>query len=131
MKLTLSLGLVLLVVAFTGAPALAAGPSNLVKPLDRCIKEFYDPKTYDWLAFENDCGVDISVTFIFGNELGGNEMDLRAGRHDSTGRSRSEVASMGGYKFVICPIHFVPVDTSGHAINRTNKDQPFLCKPAW
>lgn len=100
----------------------------LVSPLESCIRQFYDPQTYNWLSFENDCGADISITFIFGTELGGNEMDLRAGRHDSTGRSAQEVEQMGGFKYVICPMGFIPNDYAGHPINRNNKSGSFRCK---
>lgn len=120
--------LVIAIVSASHPIAKAADRPVLVSPLGNCIRQFYDPQTYNWLSFENDCGVDISITFIFGTEFGGNEMDLRAGRHDSTGRSAQEVQQMGGFKYVICPMGFTPNDYAGHPINRNNKFGPFRCR---
>src|SRR5881398_173363 len=63
---------------------------------EHCIANFYDPAMYNWWSAENKCGTTLTVV-VCGQLRGGCfSMDLKSGRKDSIGESRSEINEMGG-----------------------------------
>jgi hypothetical protein len=76
-----------------------------------CIREFYDRGYNNWYAYENQCDVPVSLTYVCrdGNCAGGG-MHLSPGRRDSTGMSRREVDEKGGLIAAICPEGYIPVN---------------------
>jgi TPR repeat protein len=95
-----------------------------------CVRQFYDPNSYNWLAFENDCGQEIYVDYIphvpGGWAIGGG-MHLKPGSHNNTGLSSAEVNNAGGFSIYVCPTNAVPVDLNGNVLN-TNVTE-YRCKP--
>lgn len=93
-------------------------PSRFVTPLSvSCVRAFYDPQMYNWLAFENTCTVSMHLTFIFATEQSGSAMDLGPGRHDSTGDSAGDVRGRLGdaYKVFPCPAGSYAVNPGGRS----------------
>jgi len=94
---------------------------------NHCIRQFYDPKMYNWLAFENTCGERLKILYIANNPgYGGSIMTLSPGRHDSTGYSRSEMSDKRGFELFICPADYNPVDANNRFVTRVNSQ--FRCK---
>ena len=51
--------------------AAAGTASQYVAPLSAsCITQFWDPKFYNWLSFQNNCGQAIHFSFIATNPIG-------------------------------------------------------------
>jgi hypothetical protein len=93
-----------------------------------CIRQYYDPNMYNWLSYENTCSQSLSVVFV-ANEPGhggGGAMDLGPGRHNSTGLTRREVDSNGGFELYVCPAGYVPVGPDGQYVTRVIPQ--FRCK---
>jgi TPR repeat protein len=95
-----------------------------------CIGQFWDPKFYNWLSFQNNCGQDIHLSFIAKNPtdtFGMSAADLAGGKSTNTGRSQSEVNQKGGFNLYVCPAGYIPVDATTHEyVGRPN--QTFTCK---
>ena len=95
-----------------------------------CVRQFWDPNTYNWLSFENNCGQAIYLNYIphrpGGWAMGGG-MHLAPGSHNNTGLSSAEINQTGGFDLYVCPTDSVPVDLSGNAFN-VNVPQ-YRCKP--
>jgi hypothetical protein len=93
-----------------------------------CIRQFYDPSMYNWLAYENTCSQSLTVTFVpyQPGHGGGGAMDLGAGRHHSTGLSASEVRNNGGFELYVCPAGYIPVGPDGQYVTRVIPE--FRCK---
>lgn len=93
-----------------------------------CVSSFRDPKYYNWLSFQNNCGQAIYLSYIFNSGQGGfSAMNLAAGASGNTGRSQNEVKAQGGYELAVCPAEFVPVDSStGNALSQPK--QQFRCR---
>ena len=85
-----------------------------------CVRQFYDPNTYDWLSFENNCGQAIYINYIphrpGGWAMGGG-MHLAPGDHNNTGLSKAEINQTGGFDLYVCPTDSVPVDLNGNVFN--------------
>ena len=123
-KIVLGFSMMTLLVLLSTA---ASGQEFVSPEFNNCVREFYDPAMYNWLSYENVCGHGISVVFIpYNPGYGGSEMDLGAGRHDSTGWNRREVQEKGGFELYICPAGYVPVDANNQYVNRVNTQ--FRCK---
>jgi hypothetical protein len=92
-----------------------------------CVQQFYDPQSYNWLAFENECSDGIKIVFVPNGPGGsGGEMDLAPGRHEGTGQTASEVSRHNGFKLFVCPANHVPVDSQDRYVNRNTT--AFHCK---
>jgi TPR repeat protein len=134
------------VVAPSGAPATASnsgvapssssgstssGAVQYLTPLaSSCIRQFWDPNTYNWLSFENDCGQQIYVSFIPRQKGGwamGGAMHLAPGHSNNTGLSSDDLSKAGGMGIYVCPADSLPVDLNGNVLN-TNVTE-FRCKP--
>jgi hypothetical protein len=106
----------------------AAQAQEYLSPeFNQCIREFYDPAMYHWLAYENLCGHSISIVYIpYHPGYGGSLMDLGPGRHSSTGFDRREVQEKGGFELYVCPAGYSPVDAQNNYVTRVNTR--FRCK---
>lgn len=94
---------------------------------DGCIRQFYDAQTYNWLSFQNTCGVPLHVHFIAKNPgVGVSSMDLAPGAKNSTGQSQSEVNAHNGFALAICDSGFLAVDASG--LGWTHASAPYRCR---
>jgi hypothetical protein len=95
-----------------------------------CISQFWDPKFYNWLSFQNNCGQAIHLSYTANNPsdtFGMSAADIAAGRSSNTGRSQSEVNQKGGFNLYVCPAGYVPVDPStNQSVSGPNKT--FTCK---
>jgi hypothetical protein len=95
-----------------------------------CVRQFFDPNTYNWLSFENNCGQAIYVMIIF-HRPGGWAMTeglhLAPGNHNNTGLSSGEINQAGGFDIYVCPTDSVPVDLSGSVLNANVAE--YRCKP--
>jgi hypothetical protein len=48
-----------------GTGTSGGNPGTYLAPITlNCVREFWDPKFYNWLSFENDCGQAIHLTWI-------------------------------------------------------------------
>lgn len=100
-------------------------------PLDTsCVRQFWDPNTYNWLSMENNCGQAIYVAFIF-HRPGGwamtEGMHLAPGNHRNTGLSGAEIDQAGGFDLYVCPTDSVPVDLNGNVFNANVSE--YRCRP--
>jgi hypothetical protein len=72
-----------------------------VAPLSAsCISQFWDPKFYNWLSFQNNFGQAIHFSFIATNpndNFGVSAADIGAGQSSNAGRSQSDVNQNGGF----------------------------------
>ena len=95
---------------------------------DHCIKEFYEPQLYDWLAFENSCDVAVHVLYCKrgADRACVGSFDLTPGSHESTGRDRRQVKAYGGMDRYVCRKGFLAVDDRGDPITRGGRK--FRCK---
>jgi hypothetical protein len=95
-----------------------------------CVREFWDPKIYNWLSFENDCGQAIHLTWIAkspNDHFGTSSGDIALGRSANTGWSKSEVAAKGDFALFICPLGSIAVDSNtGQAVR--NPNATYRCK---
>jgi TPR repeat protein len=108
----------------------SSGPAYLTPLAASCVRQYWDQQLYDWLAFENDCGQPVYLTFIFAHAKGwamSGSMDLAVGAHDNTGRSKSDIDAAGGFELYVCPRNTVPTDLNGQGLNNTQVAQ-FRCK---
>lgn len=96
----------------------------------RCVTGFYDQNLHGWYSFQNNCGQAISLYYVpLSGSSGGGQMDLGAGRHDSTGHDRSEISSMGGgYAVYVCPARHSPITDDNET--PTVPNQRFTCRPS-
>lgn len=108
--------------------AQAALAQEYVRPeFNGCIRQYYDSHMYNWLAFENTCSQSLYIVFIPNSPgYGQSGMDLLPGRHGSTGYSRSEVDSKGGFELYVCPSGYVPVGPDNRYVSRVIPE--FRCK---
>lgn len=117
----------------TEASSATAGQSEPVylTPLaSSCVRQYWDPQSYNWLSFENDCGQPIHLTFIFNQNVGWamtGAMDLSPGARQTTGRSSNDINQARGYDFYVCPSGSIPVDLAGNPL--TANVSEFRCKP--
>ena len=108
--------------------ASAASAQRLKSPVwNGCIQQFYDREFYGSLSFRNVCSEPVTAVFIPKNPgYGAGEMDLTAGRAESTGYSRSEIIKNHGFDLYVCPFGYQPVDGNDRYIKRAGA--PFRCK---
>jgi hypothetical protein len=120
-------GILWMVLAGLGFTSAATAQTYKSPIYNSCIRQFYDPDMYNWLAFENRCSEALSVVFIpYRPGYGGGAADIRPGRKTSTGHSRSEVDDKGGFELYVCPEDYLPVDAEDRYVTRVNT--PFRCK---
>jgi len=95
-----------------------------------CIHQFWDPKFYNWLSFENTCGQAIHLDFIATNTndtFGMSSTDIAPGQASNTGWSQGEVNRKGGFTVFVCPAGYIAVDSvTRQSVSRPNQD--YLCK---
>jgi hypothetical protein len=96
-----------------------------------CVRQFWDPNTYNWLSFENNCGQAIYLSYIPHQPTGwalagGSGMHLAPGLFNNTGLSRDDINKAGGFEIYVCPSNSVPVDLNGNVFN-TNVAE-YRCK---
>lgn len=92
-----------------------------------CVRQYYDSGMYNWLAFENTCSQSLNIVFVPNSPgYGGGAMDVGPGRHGSTGFSRSEVESKGGFELYVCPSGYNPVGPDNQYVTRVIPE--FRCK---
>src|SRR5947208_10077387 len=65
---------------FNTTPVLSANSGSTTRDLSQCVREFYDPKEYNWLSFANECAEGVSI--IYGVV---NPVDEDADEEDSDG----------------------------------------------
>jgi hypothetical protein len=95
-----------------------------------CVRRFFDPNTYNWLSFENNCGQAIYINYIPRRPGGwamGGAVHLAPGDYNNTGLSSAEIKQSGGFDLYVCPTDSVPVDLNGNVFN-VNVAQ-YRCKP--
>jgi hypothetical protein len=95
-----------------------------------CVRQYYDPATYNWLAFENDCGQPVYIEFIFQHNVGWamtGAWTLQPGAHENSGRSGSDIGAAGGLDLYVCPAGSIPVDLNGNALSA--QVSQYRCKP--
>lgn len=94
-----------------------------------CIGQFWDPKYYNWLSFQNNCGQAIHLSWIAASQsdsFGMSAADLAPGATSNSGWNQSEVQRKAGFLFFVCPGGYVPVDaTTDQVVSRAN--QLFRC----
>jgi hypothetical protein len=127
-----NIGVVFCLVAFAFAPSSSASPreneSSFV-PVEapsetgshnvyesgtqygECTDVYYDARNYNWMSIRNNCGIDVTATFNWGNGTRGGAIDLDSGKSGSTGMSSKEVTERGGILVAICRRGFIPVDS--------------------
>ena len=95
-----------------------------------CITQFWDPKFYNWLSFENTCGQPIHLSFIAtstNDTFGMSSTDIAPGQASNTGWSQSEVNRKGGFTLFVCPAGYVAVNAAtNQSVNQPNQD--YRCK---
>lgn len=96
-----------------------------------CIGQFWDPKYYNWLSFQNNCGQAIHLSWIAASPSDTFGMssanDLPSGAAVNSGWNQAEVQRKGGFLVFVCPDGYVPVDSAtGEVVGRAN--QRFRCK---
>jgi hypothetical protein len=111
--------------------SVASGGIQYSTPLaTSCVRQFWDPNTYNWLSFENNCGQAIYINYIphrpGGWAMGGG-MHLAPGSQNNTGLSSAEINQTGGFDLYVCPTDSMPVDLSGNAFNVNVTE--YRCKP--
>jgi hypothetical protein len=98
-----------------------------VEGVNNCVNQFYDQKSYNWLAFQNTCNQTINIRFVFNDASAATgSMDLSAGRHSSTGRSAKEINDHGGLSFYACPEGYLAADVNGNLI-QSHVDE-YVCR---
>jgi hypothetical protein len=106
--------------------SLPAQSYEYVPDVGNCLQVFYDPSHYNWLALRNACSTPIHVTWVGKGRRGGGAADISANGKASTGLSRGEVNSYGGFVYAVCPRGYTPVDAAGRHWNRA--DEGFRCR---
>jgi hypothetical protein len=96
-----------------------------------CIGQFWDPKYYNWLSFQNNCGQAIHLSWIAASPSDTFGMssadDLASGAAVNSGWNQAEVQRKSGFLVFVCPNGYVPVDSAtGEVVGRAN--QTFRCK---
>jgi hypothetical protein len=95
-----------------------------------CIREFWDPKYYNWLSFENDCGQAINLTWIARNlndHFGPSTADIPAGHSANTGWTQAEVTTKGDFALFACPAGSMAVDANTNQ-SISNPNATYHCK---
>ena len=106
----------------------AAHAQQYVTPVENCVTDFYDPASYNWLSYRNNCGTAVHVQFVANsNSAISGSVDIAPGGHQDIGRSASEVSAAGGIRRYVCPAGYLAYDTKGNYINNTPVNQ-YTCK---
>jgi len=89
---------------------------GLTSPIaGNCVGEFWDPKYYNWLSFQNNCGQAIYLTWIAKNpsdSFGASGANLAVSESTNSGWNQSEVAQKQNFALFICPTGYLPVDVN-------------------
>ena len=92
-----------------------------------CVKSFYDPNYYNWLAYQNVCSEAIHINYICRScgERMGSAMELAPGRKQSTGLSGPEVKKKGGIAYAVCREGYHAVNPNG---DWWQPNQQYMCR---
>jgi hypothetical protein len=91
-----------------------------------CVSSFYDREMYGWLAYQNNCGQAINLTWVGIYSGGASSATIYPGRKANTGFSQAEVNGKGGFELFVCPAGYIPVDGNDNFVERANT--LFRCK---
>jgi hypothetical protein len=105
---------------------LHAQPPPYTNTATACIREFYDSKSYNWLAYSNNCTDRVHVTWVSRDGKHSGALDIAPGRSGNTGFSETEIDAMGGTEAYACPDQYIPVDSNNR--NITKPVTAFRCK---
>jgi hypothetical protein len=115
----------------SGSGSSGGNSGTFLAPIaQNCVREFWDPKFYKWLSFENDCGQAIHLTWIAkspNDHFGGSSGDIAPGRSANTGWNKNEVAAKGGFALFVCPAGSVAVDGTTRQVV-SNPNATYSCK---
>lgn len=98
-----------------------------IQPVPQCVREFYDPKMYNWISYENTCAEAIHITLVGISKPYSGALDIKPGGHSSAGMTSNEVKAVGGLKSYACPANYVAVDDADRYIFRRPVDR-YACK---
>jgi hypothetical protein len=110
------------------APTTSAGNSTgasaptLAPITQACISEFWDPNSYNWLSFQNNCGQPINLTWIARNPtdpVGAASADIAASQATNTGWSQTEVTQKQDFALFICPSGSYAADSTTRLVIRS------------
>lgn len=114
-----------------GAGTVGGSEAGYTTPPEQgCISQFWDPKYYNWLSFQNNCGQAINLTWIAkspSDTFGTSSANLASGQSTNSGWSQSEVAQKQNFAFFICSPGSFPVDSSTHQGIRS-PNETFVCQ---
>ncbi len=92
---------------------------------NQCITHEYDPKSYKWLTFKNNCNLPLKLTYVWESASGGSKL-LKPNQKDSAGYTQAEVEARGGFAFAACMAGFHTVASDGGYWK--NAKQPHHCR---
>jgi hypothetical protein len=95
--------------------------------VNSCITgAFYDPNSYNWYAYPNNCTDRIKVVWVSRDGLHGGTLEIRPGKNGNIGFSEREIEEMRGVEAYACREHYNPVDVNDR--NITKPVSEFRCK---
>jgi hypothetical protein len=113
-----------------GTGTAGASETGYLTPISQgCVSEFWDPKYYNWLSFQNNCGQAVYLSWIAKNPsdtFGASSANLAPGQSTNSGWSQSEVAQKQNFALFVCPAGSFPVDGNTHQAIRS-PDESFVC----
>ena len=104
-----------------------AQSQQYVLPVPQCVREFYDPKLYNWISYENTCTDEIHVALVGISKPHSGALDIRPGGHASPGMTANEVKAVGGLRTYACPANYYAVDTDDKTLINAVVDH-YKCK---
>ena len=133
LKLMLVALLAPIIFASSAPRSFAQNQSAIVSPagLPNCVQPFFDPHTYNWLGFQNNCSQPLNITWYWrANDHSGSSGVASPGRSVNTGFSRTDIESHGGgWEVYPCPANYYPVDRNGsYLTNGGSNPQDYACK---
>jgi hypothetical protein len=112
-------GIATVVMLLTSVSRIAAAQSRYEGggEFNNCITEYYDQANYGWFTYQNNCSEAVHITFCARLTQYCGAMDLRPGRHDSTGDTQRETAEKGGYVAYVCRMDAYAVDSNNQNVS--------------
>ena len=115
-----------LVIFLSVAMKSPANAQQFASPATQCLQGYYDPNSYNWLTYRNNCNEEVHVTLVSGDGSNVGAIDLGPGRHDGPGLTANEVRAIGGMEAYACPAHYAAVGSDGEPLRR--QASAFRCK---
>jgi len=112
-------------IIFCMLPASMSYGQTYAYGLNRCARQFYDPKNE--ISYGNICNQAIHIRLVGTSRPFTSEMDIKPGQHHGPGLSANEVKSYGGLTIYVCPSDFFAVDAAQQPI-RLKTVKQFTCK---